>query len=78
MTVQMAVILPSSPLEGLMCVPTMWTLLSIIRIFFGESHQNLGTSHQISPVFLYFKVNVIFPRVKSCIEMQIKTIERYH
>lgn len=45
-----------------MHVPAMWVLLSITGIFFGNSHQNLGTSHQISSVFLSFKVDVIFPK----------------
>lgn len=58
----MDIVLQCGLLEGYMHVPAMWVLLSITGIFFGNSHQNLGTSHQISSVFLSFKVDVIFPK----------------
>lgn len=62
MTVQMYIGLQCGSLESYMCVPTLWKLLSITGIFFGNSHHNMGTSHQISSIFLSFKVNVIFLR----------------
>lgn len=58
----MDIVLRCGLLEGYMRVPTMWMLLSITGIFFGNSHQNLGTSYQISSVFLSVKVDVIFPK----------------
>lgn len=62
MTVQMDIVLQSGLFEGSMNVPTVWTLLSMTGTSFGNSCQNLGTSHQISSVFLSFKVAVIFPK----------------